>query len=854
MKNRSVSEMDKRSGDWSNGGLNRSSERSVSEANGRSSERPVSQTNSRSKDRSKRYSMFYESTPNMLTAGNSSSSLEENQMVKSSSLSEIDNSSKNDNNLSLRHAKNLRSSLFLNKDNDMVQYMNYKLAEQESKKTKNRTLNNKVIKEAGRNQNLSSSDDEENNNDDKANEISTMNIQFSSSPSLSALAGYLQTKDQKSSERSSGSAINKQNVSLLSKKPYNMPMENIFEKEEYDDIKTENQKELKTDVSKSSTDNASTKSSQLSFKQQNTVQPPLRVKKTSNLPINKQQIIRKMSEDKPNKKSSIFSIFRKKSVNKTPTESKYLPVSETFSNKSALRNSITKDSKERSPSINDLRQVSNPKIPSRENLPKIRSTSDNEPIQRKDVGSMYNNNKKISVSNSENSNMTTKSSPKILGEDVFPKHLDISEISSIHTLEKAKRASLTLTPNNKRMSLTDSISIKQENEGMFVEYDSNLHIHTPDLSKSPTSSILRSGRFESGTNRNSMVLSDSGRSTNRNSLILSDTGRRSNRNSRYENRNSILSSNNNSNINNNSQIKLLSEVEKKEAPLLDIDFDFEDSEYVSEIMEFKNIIDFGDYINLDLNEGTASDLGMKDDSLAVGNNMVLSGLGILPTNKADSEQELNEETEATNHKTLAPPLNTDLPVAEKNVSPTVENPYLPAIDSESPDTPRKMRPLSMSFKGLDIKNNYENIFEMKEDSVEEQVEIPNGSDESEVEEEFYAEDDEQEEDFNFYNSDEDAYLDEIHDYVEQNFPARSAGTSQYGDFETTPKKAKKNVSFASKIILFDTYAAEEYDRRPELATCNQLTPELAMFIREEVNNMKSEMDFHEDSIQYIHFL
>lgn len=162
----------------------------------------------------------------------------------------------------------------------------------------------------------------------------------------------------------------------------------------------------------------------------------------------------------------------------------------------------------------------------------------------------------------------------------------------------------------------------------------------------------------------------------------------------------------------------------------------------------------------------------------------------------------------------------------------------------------------MSFKGLDMKSNFENMFEINEEKGPEEEGVDNVSEESEgdVEEESYPdEEEEEEEDFNFYNSDEDAYLDEIHDYVEQNFPIRSTGTSQYGDFEATPRK-QKTVSFASKIILFDTYAAEEYDRRPELATCNQLTPELAMFIREEVNNMKSEMEFHEDSIQYIHFL
>lgn len=797
--------------------------------------RSVSENNKRSRDRSKRYSMFYESTDNRNELTNNSSN-EDNYMVKSSSLSEIDNANKKDNSLSLRHAKNLRSSLFMNKDNEMVKYMNEKVAEKEHRKAKHRAEN-----ENDKENNFFSSDDDDNNNDENPNEIKTMNIQFSSSPSLSALAGYLQTKDQKTSENSSVSKIKDHNVSLLNRKPYNTPMENIFENEEYEPYK-------KPEGDQSAQNKPRTSDITV-LKQQNPNTQTLNVKKNT-LPINKQQIVRKVSEDKPNKKSSIFSIFRKKSVNRSTSDSKYLPVSETFSNKSASKKNSMKDFKGRTSSM-DLRQGSNPKVPSRENLPKISNKNDNAPVQRRDVGSLHNN-KKISVSNSENSNMTAKSSPKILGEDVFPKHLDITEISSIHTLEKAKRASLTLTPNNKRMSLPDSISIKQENEGMFVEYDSNLHIHTPDLSKSPTSSILRSGRFDNGTNRNSIILSDSGISTNRNSLILSDSGRRSNRNSRYENRNSLLSNSNTNGMNSSSQTKLILEEEEKDGPLLDIDFDFEDSEYVSEIMEFKNIIDFGDYINLDFNESSVGDAGMKEDVPSMKDNLVLNGLGILPTNEKN-EEATNENTEVANRKTLAPPLNTDIAKVETKYSPSSDDPYLPAIDPESPDTPRKMRPLSMSFKGLDLKNNYDNIFEMNEEEPEQPQEADDVDDvdeasQEEAEEESFAED----EDFNFYESDEDAYLDEIHDYVEQNFP-KSAGTSQYGDFENA-KSQKKSVSFASKIILYDTYAAEEYDRRPELATCNQLTPELAMFIREEVNNMKSEMEFHEDSIQYIHFL
>ncbi|KAF3986480.1 hypothetical protein FT663_04524 [Candidozyma haemuli var. vulneris] len=61
------------------------------------------------------------------------------------------------------------------------------------------------------------------------------------------------------------------------------------------------------------------------------------------------------------------------------------------------------------------------------------------------------------------------------------------------------------------------------------------------------------------------------------------------------------------------------------------------------------------------------------------------------------------------------------------------------------------------------------------------------------------------------------------------------------------------VRFSSRIILYDTYNGEEYDRHPDIATCNQLTPLLAQQIREELNEVKSEMEVHQDSVCYTHF-
>lgn len=74
-------------------------------------------------------------------------------------------------------------------------------------------------------------------------------------------------------------------------------------------------------------------------------------------------------------------------------------------------------------------------------------------------------------------------------------------------------------------------------------------------------------------------------------------------------------------------------------------------------------------------------------------------------------------------------------------------------------------------------------------------------------------------------------------------------------YQTAPKAItiKDGVRFSSRIILFDTYNGDEYDRHPDTATCNQLTPALAQQIKEELNTLKAEMEVHETSRCYTHF-
>lgn len=64
---------------------------------------------------------------------------------------------------------------------------------------------------------------------------------------------------------------------------------------------------------------------------------------------------------------------------------------------------------------------------------------------------------------------------------------------------------------------------------------------------------------------------------------------------------------------------------------------------------------------------------------------------------------------------------------------------------------------------------------------------------------------------------------------------------------------RRNVKFSNKLTIFETFHEEEYDRHPDLATCNELNPQLAIMIKNELNELKSEMEVHESSRCYTHF-
>ncbi|CAG9962920.1 unnamed protein product [Clonostachys byssicola] len=66
-------------------------------------------------------------------------------------------------------------------------------------------------------------------------------------------------------------------------------------------------------------------------------------------------------------------------------------------------------------------------------------------------------------------------------------------------------------------------------------------------------------------------------------------------------------------------------------------------------------------------------------------------------------------------------------------------------------------------------------------------------------------------------------------------------------------KPKHHTSFSPRLVFYETWTPEEYDRRGEVATCNLLTPKLAQQIKEEINTFKLEMDVHETSKMYTQF-
>lgn len=83
--------------------------------------------------------------------------------------------------------------------------------------------------------------------------------------------------------------------------------------------------------------------------------------------------------------------------------------------------------------------------------------------------------------------------------------------------------------------------------------------------------------------------------------------------------------------------------------------------------------------------------------------------------------------------------------------------------------------------------------------------------------------------------------------------AKQSISGNSGNFESKKGRFSRKVTFRLQPVIFKTYSGFEYDRRPEFATCNLLTPLLAHKIRQELNSFKLTMPVHEESKMFTQF-
>lgn len=389
------------------------------------------------------------------------------------------------------------------------------------------------------------------------------------------------------------------------------------------------------------------------------------------------------------------------------------------------------------------------------------------------------------------------------GEAVFPKYLDKQEVDSIVSLERSRS-----TKSNKRSSVashrrsfTDTLSVNAQNEGMYVMEASSVVLSTPDLGKSPASSILRNGKFESMdfSSNNSNIQDDliemNKLSSDEPPLKLETMESQHLMGSIEEKLKDLIG-------------EPEAEVEPIQKEAASNTFD-DDPEFMSDIMEFANIINFGDGVNFDFDSTSLEPKVATLEPPSMSNREVLSEGSVQPTEQTNfaaglgisSNVEPNNE-QGDNHLVEVSP---EAPVERaeddefenEDFNNLYENPqetprlraYIPEIDIQ--------RPISMSFRGLKAPGFNASI---------------TGSSATE-----------------------------------------SLVRGERMSFASAERRPVNNVIFSSKIILYDTYSEEEYDRKPDVATCNQLTPQLAQLIKAELNDLKSEMEVHEESRCYTHY-
>ncbi|CCH44552.1 RHO GTPase-activating protein [Wickerhamomyces ciferrii] len=392
------------------------------------------------------------------------------------------------------------------------------------------------------------------------------------------------------------------------------------------------------------------------------------------------------------------------------------------------------------------------------------------------------------------------------GGDVFPKSLNPQEVESIVSLERNRsvRSRHSTMSQQRPFSLTDAINSNAKEEGMYVTYAMDKEPSIPDLTKSPTTSVLKKESSMSSFNK----IDDD--YVNENNNRNNDEHDNNDDDFQYDFGEDFSTALEFDDIADNYN------AEEHQAQILAHETTSQnEGEDVSNFMEFADFIDFGDELQLNFD--------LDDQSSRSSPNMktlrppsVANSIGGSSTNSSNFQYNNKPSPR------LQPPLSTrpfNSPPQPAPESPLLESPILQSepfrnlssstsYDRVSPALQplptfiqeQASRPMSMSFKGL---------------------KAPALSN---------------------------------HHYNRPVLSSSSSFVSQISSSKASSiKNPNRRVVFSSKIVLYDAWNEDDYDRHPDVATCNQLTPQIAQRIKEELNELKSEMEVHEESQCYTHF-
>lgn len=433
------------------------------------------------------------------------------------------------------------------------------------------------------------------------------------------------------------------------------------------------------------------------------------------------------------------------------------------------------------------------------------------------------------------------------GEALFPKSLDKFEVESIVSLERSRSVK---SNRSHRRSLTDTLSVNAQNEGMYVTEASPAVLSTPDLSKSPTSSILRNGRFDSSSipynvdDRTETGVLEKYLSEPVSKLSLSP--KRSPMDSFEDNFHQLTFADDKDDEDEyNSFAKTASTKENATG---------DDPEFTSEMIEFASLINFGDglALDLDMNSDAQSPIIQQDSPRRVTKNITQDILGQNATTESDVETDTNYIGQEAQMSSIVQQKNgNELSDDAQHISPQKD-----IVENQA----------NYSSAGLD-RTSIENSADIPDDLLEE-IRSPS----PQAFGEFQEEEDIPRERHSFRDilASQTYVLDDHSNrpvsmsfkglggpFVNESAQDWPLFDSQSGRTENppfdTPIDSHHKVNFSSKIVLYDTYSLEEYDRRPEIATCNMLTPQSAHMIKAELNQLKTEMEVHEASRCYTQF-